>query len=160
MDKFELYYQVAFSHLLEQDQRNRDLEIKASGTLGVGVAIVGLAALVIADFSTSSSLRLSAYTFLSLAALGIMFVGVFVCTIYTLWVRSGWDRRPDPEELAENLSKFNDNELAEWVGDGISKAYKINEKNLVGKANAIRLGMTALSAETVFLALLAITTRL
>ena len=160
MDSVELYYQVAQSHLLEQDQRNRDLELKATGTSGVGIALVGLAALVMADFSGVSANKLSALTFVLAGALGVTFLVAFYYSLRTLWVRDDWDRRPMPRELAGHLSNYPEKELVEWVADGITCAHEINERVLITKANAVKRAMLALSSETVFLALLAISTRL
>ena len=47
MNKYELYYQVAQSHLSEQDGRDKQLEFKASATIGFSATLLGLAALTL-----------------------------------------------------------------------------------------------------------------
>ena len=51
MNKVELYYQVAHSHLLEQDARHRKLEVKVGSILGFGAALIGVSAFTVDQWS-------------------------------------------------------------------------------------------------------------
>ena len=53
MDKFELYYQMAQAQLQDQADRNREVEYKATGILGLAVTLMGISVIVIKDFSGS-----------------------------------------------------------------------------------------------------------
>ena len=53
MDDTELYYQVAYARLQDQDARNRELEGKSISLLGAASLLVSIGALLLKDFSSN-----------------------------------------------------------------------------------------------------------
>ena len=77
MLKGELYYHVAYAHLQEQEQRNRDFDLKAAGCLGIATTITGMGAILLNGFLNSSGREMSTLSivFIALSAL------VYICTL-------------------------------------------------------------------------------
>ena len=77
MLKAELYYHVAHAHRQEQDQRNRDFDLKAAGSLGIATTITGMGAILLNGFLNSSSREMTTLSlvFIALSAL------VYICTL-------------------------------------------------------------------------------
>ena len=160
-NKRELYYQVAHSHLSEQDGRNQLIEQKASGALALSSALVGIAAIVIKDFSGTSSVPLTGITLFFGTFMAVAFVATAGLSFRTLWIRS-WQRTPDLKAFSEHLSNpiYEDEGMVEWVGDEFARSVEHNDRILNTKVDALRGAMIALVAEVAALAGLALSIRL
>ena len=75
MDKYELYYQVAQSQLLEQDRRWQAIEVKARSFVALGVALLGVAGLIITNLANGVS-GLNIYSWCA----GILMMAAFCCS--------------------------------------------------------------------------------
>ena len=156
MDKYELYYQVAKSHLQEQERRRRAVELKAGSVMTLGVTLLGIAGLIITLFVSEAG-SLSAYSVTFAALTLAAFLLLFAFSMRTLW-STDWEVRPEFGELREHVDNddYTDEQIMEWAANDMAKAYTINLARLADKAITARGAMIALSAEVVFLTLLAI----
>ena len=156
MDKYELYYQVANSHLQEQERRRRAVELKARSVMTLGVTLLGIAGLIITLFVSEAG-SLSAYSVTFVALTLAAFLLLFAFSMRTLW-STDWEIRPESGELREHVDNDNytDEQIMEWAASDMVRAYTINLTRLADKAITARGAMIALSAEVVFLTLLAI----
>ena len=156
MDRYELYYQVANSHLQEQERRRRAVELKARSVMTLGVTLLGIAGLIITLFVSEAG-SLSAYSVTFVALTLAAFLLLFAFSMRTLW-SSDWEMRPDTSELQEHVANadYTGEQIMQWAADSMTTAYVNNQAKLVDKAITARGAMIALSAEVVFLTLLAI----
>lgn len=135
MQKTELYYQVAHSHLQEQEQRAHSLDVRAAGSMALAVAILGVAALIINSLDS-----LDQWLYCPALILGIIggcaFFGVLV--FGHLVQRPGlWRRDPDLEQFESFLAAYDDLTLVQWVGNQFKKATEANERTLNNKARSL-----------------------
>ena len=95
MLKAELYYHVAHAHRQEQDQRNRDFDLKAAGSLGIATTITGMGAILLNGFLNSSSREMTTLSlvFIALSAL------VYICTLGVCPRIRSWRRKPPRNNL-------------------------------------------------------------
>ena len=156
MDKYELYYQVAKSHLHEQERRRRAVEMKAGSVMTLGVTLLGIAGLIITLFVSEAG-SLSAYSVTFAALTLAAFLLLFAFSMRTLW-STDWEVRPESGELREHVDNadYTNAQIVEWAANDMTIAYTINLARLADKAITARGAMIALSAEVVFLTLLAI----
>ena len=156
MDKYELYYQVAKSHLQEQERRRRAVELKAGSVMTLGVTLLGIAGLIITLFVSEAG-SLSAYSVTFAALTLAAFLLLFAFSMRTLW-SADWEMRPDSNELQEHVANadYTSEQIMEWAANDMARVYVNNQAKLVDKAIMARGAMIALSAEVVFLTLLAI----
>ena len=153
MERNELYYRVAQSHLLDQDERNRQLEFKASGVIGLAVALAGVAVVVIKDFSQSpDSPSVGAVTVAAAFVITFVFsvaLAVRASRVYT------WRRDPDLRSFAQHLSDdYDDSKLVEWVGDQFANSVEHNENLIERKADTMNKAIVALMIQVALLAAL------
>ena len=151
MDKYELYYQVAQSQLLEQDRRWQAIEVKARSFLTISIALLGAAGLIIANFSSGAS-GLDIYSWCA----GILMMTAFCCSvgfsIGALYIRN-WNISPDLEELQKHVSssEYEDTQIIEWTADAMTQACIENDEILENKATMARYALISLSLEVIFL---------
>ena len=158
MDKAELYYQVAHSHLQEQDQRNRDFDMKAIGVIGVSATLAGIAAIVLKDFSGAST-DLSTLPIALTIFVGITFLAAFCFGLNT--VRPGkWRRDPNLNDFASHLPDYADDVLIEWAGDQFRNAVEKNDAALKMKATSVLCAIIALFFLAAALIALAVSVRI
>lgn len=158
MRKTELYYQVAYSHLQDQDKRNSELEGKATSLTGIIVLLMSIGAILLKDFSNTPGQSLSVASMVIIALGLLAFSGTMLATFNALRPRSDWRRDPQLSELAEHASNAEktDEFLEDWVCKGISNSLDVNEKFVLKKANCVKYaiyGVTALVLAMVALAL-------
>ena len=159
MNKFDLYYQVAHSHLVEQDNRNQQLDFKASGVIALSATLMGFAALTVTGWASWS-------IWLALSML-IDFAVAAGASIPILWTKD-FDRSPDlpflSQQLAssddDGLARFDDDGLTLWTAKEFSISVKINDRVLDNKADWLEWALAGLIAEAVLLGLLVISTNL
>lgn len=123
MDKYDLYYQVAHSQVVEQDARNQQLEFKASASIGLSATLIGLAGFTINTWNNWSIL---------LAIFMLMaFLVAAIAAILILWVRNFYIS-PKLPEFSKHLTEgvFNDPQLTEWTADAYSVSIDLNEAAL------------------------------
>lgn len=158
MNTEELYYQVASAHQLDQDDRNRQLELKASGTLGVAVALMGIGAVILTDFSTAD---VPTAAWLFALGLGLAFLAVAIAAFDVLWPRT-FSRAPNLEQFSKHIEEgsFEESTMVEWIGDQFSANINSNEPIIIAKAKALNLAMLILVVQAGMLAALAAALRL
>ena len=159
MEKTELYYQVAHTHLVEQDHRNSQLESKATSILVIAATLVGVAAIVLKDFSASAS-DLSRTDLGFAAAVLLSFFVTVGFAIAALRVRT-FDRRPVLGTFATHLSgDYESTKLVEWVGDEFAHSVEHNHGELAIKAKWVAWIIRAFVVQTALTGLLAVALRL
>jgi hypothetical protein len=147
MNSRELYYQVAHTHLADQDDRNRQLETKATAILGLSATMLGFGVFTVEHWLWWSYIP------------GIITFAAFVYTAFSslkaVWVRK-WDRRPQLNELATHIhsGEYKDEGLIEWVADQYSTSIDLNEPIIVDKAGWIRTASVGLALEAAALGFL------
>ncbi len=157
MRKTELYYQVAYSHLQDQDNRNSGLEGKATVLTSVAVLLMSIGAILLKDFSDAPDRGLPMAS-IALITMGVMaFLWTMFATFNALRPRD-WRRDPELPELAEHVSnpEKSDGFLEGWVCKGISNSIDHNEKFVLEKSDWVTCaiyGVTALVLAVVGLAL-------
>lgn len=151
MNKYELYYQVAYSQLLEQDDRNRHIDLRATGILGFSGTLLGLALLTIDDW-TRYSLFVAPFMFLAFLSCAVLCIGV-------VKVRN-WKRNPELPVMYYHLATHEDIDMAAWAGNEISRAYDINEKIIRDKGEDLNTAIKWFAIEATLLGGLAASTLL
>ena len=136
MDDTELYYQVAYARLQDQDARNRELEGKSISLLGAASLLVSIGALLLKDFSSNPT-QLSYASLAAAIVMGVAFVGILAAVIKTLRPR-GWMRNPRPSKLAEHMmDKCKNEPLEVWAGQELTRSLAKNEPFIEAKADAV-----------------------
>ena len=158
MDKYELYYSVAQAQLLEQDKRWQAVEMKARSFTTLGVALLGVAGVIITNFTNGIS-GLDIYSWCA----GILVLIAFCCSagfsISALYIRN-WNISPDLKELQGHVSnsEYDDAQIIEWTADAMTDASIDNDIILENKTTMVRYALISLSLEVIFLIGLVITT--
>ena len=158
MNRQELYYQVAHSQKAEQEQRNRQLEIKATWTLGFASTLVGVAVIVLKDFSGSGDLSFDTPTLLVLVGFVLAFLSIVVSALNVIRIRT-WRHDPILADFAKVLYDYEEDGLTEWAGDQFKNAVEANEGLLTAKAKSVTWSLGSLAALVLFLGALSITIR-
>ena len=153
MEKSEIYYQYALGRLQEQDQRNRDIELKVIGIFGVAVTVVGFGMFLFRDASA-----LSNWGLVLMAVVGVAFLLVLVSVFLSLLARN-WRRDPPISEVAKAVRDNYEEPVDTWLGRQIDNAVTCNEKIINTKALCLNLALGGLSVEVVFLFIVAMLTR-
>lgn len=159
MDRFEFYYQYALSKIKEQNERKQSLEVKARNSMGLSIALLGVAGLIVSNFSTDMMSKSDfAWTIIGLILVASLFC--IALSLRSLYVHE-WHINPAPETLQQHLKnpEYADAVLLEWAADGMISAYSINESTLQDKDTKLRLALATLSFQGAFLGLLMLVTR-
>ena len=155
MQKTELYYQVALSQMEEQEQRNQAIDLKMSGLITLSVTLVGVAAIVLKDFSQNQSIANWSTNPVALVGLAL-FLFVMTCGAWVLSPRSGWRRDPDLKRFREHLPDYGDEVFVKWAGDQLGNAVEANEPKLNNKFKWLGYAIWALAVQVVCLIVLAL----
>ena len=121
MEKSELYYHVAYAHLQEQDQRAQSLELRASGAMGLGIALLGVASLIL-NTAVGQNAEFAVRIWGLVATCGAAFIAVLACGIKAQYPSDQWRRDPDLSKFKEYLPQYADATLVEWAGDQFSNS--------------------------------------
>ena len=151
MNKYELYYQVAHSHLAEQDVRNQGLELKASASIGLSATMLGLAGLTVAHWGQ--------WSFVPAAIMLAAFIVVMGASVLMLWARK-WHRSPTLATLYDHLPNYDDEGLISWTANEFSSSIDHNDQLLDGKATRLKVVLAALYVEGMALGVLVLSTNL
>ena len=149
MDKTDLYYQVAAAQLDEQERRNKDYEIKATGTITLSVALLAVVALVVKESLAGTC----TYVAGSVSMLG--FIGVLVCGSIIMWPRK-WYHDPSLRDLEAHLENYDDEVLTRWAGTQLANSIEDNESILKLKSNWFIGSVGALALQVIGLFSLAL----
>ena len=137
MDKNELYYRVAHSRLLDQEQRYGASDIKITGIASLSVVLVGISPLFLEDFFDAIATKdVSWVSWVFVALFALSAILVMYSTFRVLKPRK-WRRNPNLPTLAGHLSDYDDNVLSKWVGDEMSRAVYKNESVLESKSSGV-----------------------
>ena len=159
MDGTMIYYQIALSQLDEQEERNRATEAKMSGLIGVAAMLVGIAVIVLKDFSNAPPATLSGPTLWLAGAIAVTFVVVLGFGVDVLRPRK-WRRDPDLKKFAKYLQEYEDTtKWDEWAGDQARNAVEANEELLNGKLTSVTRAIVALAVLVLLLVALTVVTR-
>ena len=144
MEQTELYYQLAQSNLQDQDQRNRELELKATAILGVTSTLVGIGVLVLKTLSGVDGEGLSQTpVILFMSVLGAGFLIVFFGTVNALRPRD-WRRDPELADIEQDLTAYEPHVLEKWVGDQVQNNVNRNEPIVDSKVQSLLFAITGL----------------
>ena len=116
MLKGELYYHVAHAHLQEQDQRNRDFDLKAAGCLGIATTITGMGAILLNGFLNNSSREMTTLSLVFIALSALVYICTLGCGLLVMRLRE-WRFDPDLSKFAAYLPDYGDEAFVEWAGD-------------------------------------------
>ena len=154
MDKLKLYYQYALSKIQEQNERKQSLEVKARNSIGLSIALLGVAGLMVSNFATDMVSK-SDFAWTIIGLIIVLFLFSIAFSIRTLYVYE-WHINPDVKELQQNIqnSDYTTDDLLEWAADGMLSAYNANELTLRDKDAKLRLALSTLSFQGASLGLL------
>ena len=160
MDKDDVFYEVARSQLEEQEQRRIATDSKAMRLVGLAVAFVGVAVIVLKDFSNNSG-PLSCWSIGLAAAICVV---ALVIVGLVLWVLKPGTWARDPK-LSDFLDAIRDPQYAsynftEWAGRQFANAVEKNEKVLNMKLGLVKCSLGGLALLSLLLVSLVVTTRL
>ena len=154
MERSLLYYQVALERLQSQETLAGEYSTKATGVLGLGLAILTASAVILSFSSVPLSIR---------EPTSWLFISLIVAFLTTaLWCSRilrpyDWERGPKLTTLHNHLaSDYSTEILTDWVSDAYKDSVEINKGVLGKKANALQWGIRALIAETVLLAMITV----
>ena len=154
MERSLLYYQVALERLQSQETLTTEFGTKATGVLGLGLAILTASAVI---------LSFSAVSFGIGEPTSWLFFCLIVAFLATAWGCSkilrpyDWERGPKLTTLYNHLSSSYTTEiLTEWVSDAYKDSVEHNKEVLSKKAVSLQWSIYALIAETVLLALITV----
>ena len=133
MLKGELYYHVTHAHLQEQEQRNRDFDLKAAGCLGIATTITGMGAILLNGFLNSSSREMATLSLVFIALSALVYICTLGCGLLVMKLRD-WRLDPDLSKFAAYLPDYDDDAFVEWAGDQFKNAAESNSKVLDRKA--------------------------
>ena len=145
MNRDDLYYHVTTEKLKDQALRQRAVDAKLSGLIGVAVALAGVAALILRDASTTF-IESCHILYLSGGIAGL-FLGSVITSLKALLPYRGL-RNPNLDTLqshVQDVSK-NDSELTQWVGDELKKTIRSGEEVVTSKQRHARLAAGMLGA--------------
>lgn len=159
MDRYELYYNYAHSQIQEQDNRKQSIEVKARGFITLSIALLGVAGLIAANF-TSTTLMMGEVSFSSLT-MGLMLASFIwaVASSFRILSVDEWYISPPLERLQAHVQNpgYSDEYLVEWTADRMVQAYILNEGILMDKSGKLRWALIALSMQGAALGLLILT---
>ena len=153
MEQIVLYYEVARERLQSQEALNAEYGSKATGILGIGLAMLTATAIILSISSRPLSIGepvLWIFSFLALA----FFLTAGHCV--RLLQPHCWERGPEIPTLARHLSaEYTDVILTEWVGDAYRDSVEANKPVLLQKAYALKWATICLCAEALLLSVVA-----
>ena len=157
MDRYELYYNYAHSQIQEQDNRKQSIEVKARGFITLSIALLGVAVLIAANF-TSEIVTIGGFSSLPLVLTLISFIWAVGASFRILSVDE-WYISPPLERLQAHVQNpgYSDEYLVEWTADRMVQAYILNEDILMDKSGKLRWALIALSIQGAALGLLILT---
>ena len=146
MDKFELYYQYAVLKIQEQNERKRSIEIKARNSIGLSVALLGVAGLMVSNFANGGMVDGNDFAWTILGLLLASFLWCIALSLRTLYVYE-WHINPDPFTLQGHVrnSEYTSEEILEWAADDMLAAYSFNESTLQDKDAKLKWALASLS---------------
>ena len=138
MDRFELYYQYALSKIQEQNERKQSLEVKARNSIGLSIALLGVAGLMVSSFATDS-VNKSDFAWTVIGLIIALFLLSVAFSIRTLYVYE-WYINPAPQTFQENIQNrdYTEEGILEWAADDMLSAYSLNELTLQDKDAKLR----------------------
>ena len=160
MNKYDLYYQIAKSALDDQDQRNRELQGKATHLASLSILLLSLGVIVLKDFSGTGMVALSAISWVFLAKA----LGLFICTVVSaiqVLKPDDWVRNPAVKDFAPYIddTAYADSRMLKWAADETDKSVQKNERLINRKAAWLRVGFVSASLLVVMIGVLAVLVR-
>jgi len=159
MDRYELYYNYAHSQIQEQNERKQSIEVKARGFITLSIALLGVAGLIAANF-TSTTLMMGEVSFSSLI-MGLMLASFIwaVASSFRILSVDEWYINPSLEEFQAHIQNPDntDEQIAEWTVDSMTQAYILNEDIISDKSAKLRRTLIALYLEGIALGMLILT---
>ena len=137
MDKQERFYQLALGRLKEQDQRNRDLDLKAGACLAVATTILTIAALVLNASLQDSAAAILCPELVFMVLGAAAYVGVVVNTASTMRPRT-WELGPKLSDISQQLDSYEDDVLLQELNALLACNTDANETVLQEKATAFK----------------------
>lgn len=161
MDRYELYYNYAHSQIQEQNGRMRTTQGRAINVMTLAIALLGVAGLLVSDFTWGVN---PVHRLMS-SICAVCLVGCFAVSIVfslTAMIVKQWQISPLPDELQSHAPnrEYTDEQLLEWVADGMVNAYRHNNRILDKKAGYLQWALVAFWCEVGAMALLAISVNL
>ena len=154
MQKSMLYYQVALERLQSQETLASEYGTKATGVLGLGLAILTASAVILSFSAVLLGIGEPTSWFF------VLLVGAF---LVTAWLCSSirrpydWERGPKLTTLYDHVaSDYSLEIVTEWVSDAYKDSVEINKGVLAKKAKALQGSIRSLITETVLLAMITV----
>lgn len=123
---------MSFSQLKEQRESQRGIDQKVSGLIGISATLVGVAAIVLKDFSGSPE-GLSWVSALLASVIALTFLAE-VYWGYQIMKPREFRHDPDLEKFSEYLGgDYADDAFVGWMGDQLRNSVSYNDKMLKAK---------------------------
>lgn len=139
---FELYYRHGLAQLSEQYQRGRGLDARAGTVAAVASALVGVAAIVLKDFTGPTAPGKVSIIVASMIALS--FLGSMGYCLRAISPRKAWYFDPPLDEFVEGFDKYPKTNPTRWTGNQIRNSVRKNELAINHKAKALSRAVTCL----------------
>ena len=117
----------------EQQQWNRDLDLKAAGCLGIATTITGMGAILLNGFLNSSGREMATLSLVFIVLSALVYLCTLGCGLLVMKLRD-WRLDPDLSKFAAYLPDHDDDAFVEWAGDQFKNAAEFNSKVLARKA--------------------------
>lgn len=154
MNRYELSYDFMKTLIAEQGVNRQSIEVKARTALTLSVALLGVAVLIATNLA--GGLR---GIDLPTAAVAALVVGAFLSTFWFSFqalLARDWRVSPQPRILQSHASNQSnaDEEILEWLTDGMIGAYYANVENLGDKSAKLEWAFRSLLAEVALIVVL------
>ena len=154
MEQIVLYYEVARERLQSQEALTAEYGSKATGILGIGLAMLTATAIILSISSVPLSIVEPVIWIISFLAVAFVYTAG-----HCIWLLQPhcWERGPKIPTLAKHLSaEHTDGILTEWVGDAYRDSVEANKQVLLEKAYALERAVLGLCAEALLLSVAAV----
>ena len=136
MNKVDVYYQVAAGHRLEQEQRNRDFDLKAMGCAGIATTITSMGAILLNGILSAPIRELTVLPIALICLTALVYLGALASSLLVIMLRD-WRIDPVLNLFARHLPGFEDRAIVEWAGDQFRNAAEENSKILAKKGRLL-----------------------
>ena len=156
MDGKQLCFEVAKERLQSQEALNAEYGGKAAGILGLSLAMVTAASIVLSISSVSLDAGEPSLWVFGMLAVAFLFTAWQCGRIFS---PREWQRGPLLHDLAKYIAdgtKYDGEVMVEWAGDTYTDSVEANKHLLNQRAGALQLAVTGLILAAFFLCLMAL----
>lgn len=158
MNKHELYYQIAKSHLEDQDQRNREIQSKSIRLAQFAILTASAGIVLLQDFNGVQSTPIA---WIGIGVSLTFFAAAMIATGMIVQIK-GWIRNPSARSVAVHVKDddITDDGLTKWTADAITDSIERNEQIIQSKSCWFNLEMLSLALLVLSIGIFAIVARI